>query len=47
MQPSYTLSNMLNFEFIEIPEIQDIPILDGEEWDLSFAIDQHQSSNLT
>ena len=30
-----------------IPEISEIPILDGEEWDLSLAIDQHQSSNLT
>jgi hypothetical protein len=29
------------------PEFSEIPILDGEEWDLSFAIDQHQSSNLT
>ena len=31
----------------KVPEISEIPILDGEEWDLSFAIDQHQSSNLT
>ena len=30
-----------------ISEISEIPILDGEEWDLSLAIDQHQSSNLT
>ena len=27
-----------------IPEISEIPILDGEEWDLSFAIDQYQKT---
>jgi hypothetical protein len=26
----------------KVPEILEIPILDGEEWDMSFAIDQHQ-----
>lgn len=25
----------------EIPDVSEIPILDGEEWDLSFAIDQY------
>jgi hypothetical protein len=35
---------MPNFEFIEIPDIMDIPILDGEEWDLSLAIDQYQNT---
>jgi hypothetical protein len=44
MPPSYTLSNFLNFEFIEIPDIHDISILDGEEWDLSLAIDQYQNT---
>jgi hypothetical protein len=32
---------------IELNKVNYIPILDGEEWDLSLAIDQHQSSNLT
>lgn len=28
----------------EIPDVSEIPILDGEEWDLSFAIDQYQKT---
>jgi hypothetical protein len=31
----------------KIPEISEIPILDGEEWDLSFAIDQYQKTLIT
>jgi hypothetical protein len=31
----------------KVPEISEIPILDGEEWDLSFAIDQHQKTMTT
>jgi hypothetical protein len=30
-----------------ISEISEIPILDGEEWDLSFAIDQYQKTLIT
>jgi hypothetical protein len=44
---SATYRFMELFKKHTIPEIPEIPILDGEEWDLSLAIDQHQSSNLT
>jgi hypothetical protein len=31
----------------KVPEVSEIPILDGEEWDLSFAIDQYQKTLIT
>lgn len=31
----------------KVPEISEIPVLDGEEWNLSFAIDQHQKTITT
>jgi hypothetical protein len=30
------------FEKNNVPDLAEIPILDGEEWDLSYAIDQYQ-----
>jgi hypothetical protein len=30
----------------KVPDITDIPILDGEEWDLSNSIDLYESSNV-
>ena len=35
------------FEKKQIPDVSEIPILDGEEWDLSFAIDQYQKILIT
>jgi hypothetical protein len=32
------------FEKKQIPDVSEIPILDGEEWDLSYAIDQYQKT---